>query len=104
VPIYVELRDGRGQPIRGLPDPSGGTFDVAGDFDRFVDEDSIGHRAGLELPTLKTVDPYGDTKMPTEVMGALLGDISKVLPFAKQDPNCGPAATSGAGGTVRDRS
>lgn len=80
VPIFVELRDSRGRPVRGLQDPSGGTFDAAGDFDRILEDSYRG--ADLDLVTLGTVDPCGSTEMRAEVMGALLGDISKVLPTA----------------------
>jgi hypothetical protein len=50
VPIYVELRDGEGRPIRGMPDPSGGTFDAAGDFDRFIDESYFGRSDAWTSP------------------------------------------------------
>jgi hypothetical protein len=52
VPIRVELRTERGEVIRNLADPSGGTFDAAGDFDRLLT-----NADGL----MRGVDPYGDT-------------------------------------------
>jgi hypothetical protein len=52
VPIRVELQTERGEVIRDLSDPSGGTFDAAGDFDRLLSGSD-----GL----LRGVDPYGDT-------------------------------------------
>jgi hypothetical protein len=52
VPIRVELRTERGEIVRNLSDPSGGTFDAAGDFDRLLT-----NADGL----LRGVDPYGDT-------------------------------------------
>ncbi len=80
--VEVELRaDGR--RIRGLPDPSGGSFTAAGDFDRFINEDYPGHPADLVLPVLGTVDTYGVTGMGSELMSGLLGDIATVLPLAK---------------------
>lgn len=33
--IWVELRRSDSSPVRDVADPSGGTFDAAGDFDRF---------------------------------------------------------------------
>jgi hypothetical protein len=86
VPIYVELRDCDGRQLRAMPDPSGGTFDASGDFDRFIDESYFGHVTSLELSTMQSVDPYADTEMSSEVMPALLGDIAKVLPLAKEGP------------------
>lgn len=38
MPMCVELRAGDGRQIGQLPDPSAGTFDTTGDFDRFFDE------------------------------------------------------------------
>lgn len=58
--IYVELRDLKGRPRTGLPDPSGGTFDAAGDFDRFIDQPPFG-LVPDGLPILESVDPFGDT-------------------------------------------
>ena len=52
VPIRVELRTERGETVRGLDDPSGGTFDAAGDFDRLLPR-----AEGL----LRYVDFYGNT-------------------------------------------
>ena len=86
VPIYVELRDGDGRPVRRLPDPSGGTFDAAGDFDRFVNESYIGLGQDLDLSTLGKIDPYADTEMHPDHMAALLEDIAQVLPRAKAGP------------------
>lgn len=86
VPIYVELRDGERHPIREMPDPSGGTFDAAGDFDRFINESYFGRRADWDLPTLSKVDPYANTEMNADGMAALLDDIAKVIPEANEGP------------------
>jgi hypothetical protein len=86
VPIYVELRDGDGDPVRGLPDPAGGTFDAAGDFDRFINESYSGDDDDLALPILSTVDPYANTEMRADRMAALLEDISRVVSTAKAGP------------------
>lgn len=86
MPIYVELRDRDGRPVRRLPDPSGGTFDAAGDFDRFVDDSYFGNPTDLRLPCLESVDPYADTEMAADVMPGLLEELLLVVPLAKDGP------------------
>jgi hypothetical protein len=58
VAIYVELRDETGLAVTGLKDPSGGTFDAAGDFDRFLDQPTYG-QVPDGLPVLESLDPFG---------------------------------------------
>jgi hypothetical protein len=53
MPIVIEVRTERGERITGFADPSGGTFDAAGDFDRLIPTE--------EPALLSGVDPYGDT-------------------------------------------
>lgn len=84
--MYVELRDGEGRPIRGMPDPSGDTFDAAGDFDRFIDESYFGRGDAWDLPTLSKLDPYAITEMRSGEMAALLADVVKVIPEANAGP------------------
>lgn len=84
--MYVELRDERGRVVRGLPDPSGGTFDAAGDFDRFFDESYLGHPRDLHLGTLGAVDPYATTEMGPDGMRALLADIDLALLATEEGP------------------
>jgi hypothetical protein len=84
--MYVELRDGEGRVMRGMPDPSGGRFDAAGDFDRFFDESYAGHISDLRLGTLGKVDPYAATEMRPDRMRLLLADIELALPAAKPGP------------------
>ncbi|MEQ7129313.1 hypothetical protein ABN034_32940 [Actinopolymorpha sp. B11F2] len=86
VPMYVELRDGEARPVRGLPDPSGGTFDAAGDFDRFFDDSYYGHGVAVSLRVLSQVDRYAYTPMVADRMAGLLEDIASVLPIAKPGP------------------
>jgi hypothetical protein len=78
MPIIVELQDRKGTPVRGIPDPSGGSFDAAGDFDRF-----IGCRA---LPTLGAIDPNDDTTMVSSDMDFLLKDVHVALGSAREGP------------------
>ena len=83
--IYVELRDESGHLLTGLPDPSGGTFDAAGDFDRLVDSHPY-DRLSSGLPVLASVDPFGDTVMPSGVMGRLIADCVRALALATDGP------------------
>jgi hypothetical protein len=69
VPIRVELRTERGDAVRNLSDPSGGTFDAAGDFDRL-----LGGTDGL----LRYVDPYGDTVFNGIQAADLVGEIERL--------------------------
>lgn len=82
VPISVELRAANGLQVRMMPDPSGGTFDASGDFDRFIDEAFTEHDEDLDLPVMRSVDPYGDTEMKADVMPSLLRDIANAIPLA----------------------
>jgi len=49
-----------GERVRRLPDPDGGSFDAAGDFDRLVPP--TGHAFAL----LGRVDPHGETCLGME--------------------------------------
>ena len=80
--IHVGLRDQTGRARTGLTDPSGGTFDAAGDFDRFVDHPPCGHVAA-GLPIIGSIDPFGDTKLPSGVMGQLIAECARALTLAK---------------------
>lgn len=80
--MYVELRDRTGRVVRGMPDPSRGTFDAAGDFDRFFDETYPGFAADMPLSVLGEVDPYALTEMKADRMSGLLADIELALPLA----------------------
>lgn len=86
VPMSVELRGSDGRAIRGLHDPSGGTFDAAGDFDRFFDDAYGAQTVHVTLPILSKVDPYACTEMRADRMGGLLEDIATALPHAKPGP------------------
>jgi len=76
VPIRVELRSERGEVVRGLSDPAGGTFDAV-DLDRVLPQVA-------EPPTsppfrlLCYVDPYGNTVFNQWQMVDLLMDIERV--------------------------
>lgn len=86
MPIYVELHDRDGRPVRQLPDPAGGTFDAAGDFDRFIDDAYFGYPEGPRFSFLQSVDPYDDTEMSADAMPVLLHDLALAIPLAKEGP------------------
>ncbi len=67
--IWIELRDHGGNAVRHMADPSGGTFDAAGDLDRLIP----GKASALRL--LRYVDPDGDTVFNTVQMVDLLSDV-----------------------------
>jgi hypothetical protein len=85
VPIYVELRDEAGLAVTGLADPSGGTFDVAGDFDRFLDQPPYGLVTD-GLPVLQSLDPFGTTVILSGVMARLIADCVRAVAVAVPGP------------------
>jgi hypothetical protein len=85
VGIYVELRDHTGRAVTGLTDPDGGNFDAAGDFDRFIDRPPYGEVSG-DMPVITSIEPYGETRLPSGVMGQLIADCTRVLDGAEDGP------------------
>ena len=77
VPITVELRNGRGDVIRQLDDPAGGTFDAAEDVDRLLQHvaEPAASSPGSAYVLLRYVDPYGDTVFNHVQMDDLLRDL-----------------------------
>jgi hypothetical protein len=59
----------RGETVRDLSDPSGGTFDAAGDFDRLL--------TGAD-GLMRYVDPYGATVFNRIQAADLLADIDQL--------------------------
>jgi hypothetical protein len=78
--IEVTLRRGDGQRVTGLPDPSGGTFDAAGDFDSLIESS--------DLPLLGSIDPYGETTLNARQSAALIEEVDSAL----DNPRPGPEA------------
>jgi len=75
VPIVVELLDGQGRVVRGLPDPAGGTFDAAGEFDDLLP--LVGpQRFDAGYRVLGAVDPDGLLTVGAGDMDDLLLDIA----------------------------
>jgi hypothetical protein len=70
VPIRVELRTERGEIVRDLSDPSGGTFDAAGDFDRLLARSDR---------LLRYVDPYGNTMFNAFQAADLIGEVDEIM-------------------------
>ena len=77
MPITIELRNERGEVVRGLDDPAGGTFDAAGGIDGLLPlAPELPLPPSAELFTLlRYVDPYGDTVFNQPQMVDLLSDI-----------------------------
>jgi len=71
--MVVRLVRGEGETVRGLPDPAGGTFDAAGDFDRVLPD------GDPAFAVLGSVNPHGDTVLTTVQMDALLADINELM-------------------------
>lgn len=69
-----------GERIRALPDPAGGLFDGAGDFDRLL------RASDPETALLNAVDPHGETRLGPGEMSALIAEIDLMLGKAKPGP------------------
>jgi len=71
------LIDERGTQQRDLPDPHGGTFDAAGDFDRLIPFDDAAS------PMWRYIDPYGDTVFNWLQMPAFINELDDLRNAAK---------------------
>jgi hypothetical protein len=72
VSLKVEVRNKDGNRVRDLPDPAGGTFEAAGDFDRLMPEE------GSSFALLGSVDRYGDTVFEASQMAGLLAEVEQL--------------------------
>ncbi|MFI5732184.1 hypothetical protein ACIA49_18820 [Kribbella sp. NPDC051587] len=77
--IHGELVGSDGRAMR-LPDPAGGTFDAAGDFDELLPADPAGY------PLLSRVDSFGETVFVPADMDELLREIDRLLPTSHPGP------------------
>jgi hypothetical protein len=68
VPITAFLVDASQRPLQRLADPTGATFDAAGDFDAL-----LGERP--DLPLWSSIDPYADVTLSTFDMEELLQEL-----------------------------
>lgn len=69
--------DGEGRQVRGVNDPSGGSFDAAGDFDRLLD------RVPAAV-TWSSIDPYGITTFSRSQAAALLQELPTISKQARE--------------------
>lgn len=85
MPIRVSLvSEGN---IVALPDPSGGMFDAAGDFDRLLPmENQLPIQDAPNLPALGRIEAYVDMEFSADDMEAVEKDVSSLLPLAKPGP------------------
>jgi hypothetical protein len=89
VGIYAELKVG-GQAI-SLADPSGGTFNAAGDFDRLLPAAEDG------FPVLARIDPHGDVVIPDADLAALASEVARLLEWPDDAPARRGLALAGKG-------
>jgi hypothetical protein len=76
--VHAELLV-RGRPVV-LTDPSGGTFNAAGDFDRLLPV------SGTSFPILARVDPYGTVVVLGGDKAALVTEADLLLEQARTGP------------------
>lgn len=65
--------------VISLPDPSGGEFNAAGDFDRLLP-------AGPDLVVLGRIDPCGNVEFSSSDMPAICDEVGGILGLAKEGP------------------
>ena len=86
MPLYVTLVVD-GQRVTH-PDPSGGTFNAAGNFDRLLPlENQLPLSGAPVLPALGRVEAYAVVEfLTTQDMEAVASEAAVLLPFAKPGP------------------
>lgn len=72
MPIVAVLYDDEGQQVRALPDPIGGTFDAAGDFDRLLGVDA-------SLGVWSSLDPEGEVSLGADRARELLEELPTLI-------------------------
>jgi len=77
--VDAVLRVG-GEPVVGLPDPSGGTFDAAGGFDRLLPLNPDA------FPILSRIDPEGVAEFGPSEMAAMVDEAERALALVKAAP------------------
>ena len=77
--LVAEVRDADGRRV-AVDDPSGGTFDGAGDFDRLIPATST------HLPLLSSVDPYGEWLVPFDRLAELAAEVAVIRADARPGP------------------
>lgn len=71
VSLYITLHDSTGALLRELPDPLGGTFNAAGDFDELLNAGSYA--------LLDSIDRFGRTVLSASEMVALAHEVVALL-------------------------
>jgi hypothetical protein len=69
-----------GQRVVGLPDPTGGTFDAAGDFDWLLPLNQDAY------PVLSRIDLEGVADFGPSDMAAIVGEVERALTLASPGP------------------
>lgn len=62
-----------------LPDPSGGTFNAAGDFDWLLEFASA-------FPMLSRIDEYGEVQFSAAELASVCDEVSSLLKLAREGP------------------
>ena len=75
--LYVTLRGGDGAEVRGIPDPFGGTFDAAGDFDELL---GTGASALFDA-----IDPYDVTTFASSEMSTFAARVDALMATIPED-------------------
>ncbi|MBC7373454.1 MAG: hypothetical protein H7323_05635 [Frankiales bacterium] len=57
-----------------MPDPAGGTFDAAGDFDRLLVDSPV-----VRLPVWSSIDPHGVVDLSADGAERLLVELATVI-------------------------
>jgi len=81
VGICVVLESLTGELVNDLPDPAGGTFDAAGDFDRLLEAPDLVGAMPWSL-----LDPMGEVFLDRSQMRALLEQLATVSATARPGP------------------
>ena len=68
-----------GQRVVGLPDPTGGTFDAAGDFDRLLPLSKDAY------PVLSRIDLEGVADFDPSDMAVIVREVETALPLTSTD-------------------
>ena len=68
MPVRAELRDAAGRTVPALPDPAGGSFDAAGDFDGLVGPDE-------SLPLWSSIDLHDNVTLTSRECSKLLQEL-----------------------------
>jgi hypothetical protein len=77
--VDAVLRVG-GEPVVGIPDPTGGTFDAAGDFDRLLPLNPDA------FPILSRIDPEGVAEFGPSEMAAIVDEAERALASVEAGP------------------